>query len=885
MCDALRTEMHIFYERSTMRRMRSLLGRLFSPVRSYKARTALSVRASDGRGRFEQLESRTMLAADLTLSGTQTLSGGAYVNVSGDTGRLQHEMTLDVNPANPLNIAGFSHSTVGAVIEADVFYTRDGGVTWDTTRIGDSVDGRTSTERFDPSIAFDAEGNLFVAYGVRNQATFSTELIVARSQDGGETFDHFFEVDAAPGVGNLDKWHIATGPSGPNNAGQAVYIAYSIFDEVGGSDVATVYVAGSNDAGASFTEPKPLSDGTSIEFYTDPAVGPNGELYVAWVDRGAEVIKFDRDLNGLWVEDDPADEFGASTTVLSLNEDIFRTIVPAQPTRGINTAPVLDVDRSGGPYDGRLYLTYVDIATDQTHPNYDIYLLTSDNMGASWSSSATGDLQGNVDDSTGTEFHPWVDVDQTTGSVNVIYYTTDGDQPLNQRVNARLASSIDGGDTFVYTDLSSFTSNETDGSNNDYLEYIGLVVHDGTAHGLWSSRLSADPAATDLEALWASAATTSASNTLTVTGEDVGAQTGAFNDFFTIKLSDVRSDYLEVWWYDPVLMTDTLQFAGKIESVGRIDIDGGAGTNIITIDPGVVAEIGVANITIVNANAPRVVNVLFSRDEGGASIPPESTVDFADEVFGQGVNQLVSIPQGGVNQIEVVFDRPIDPNSISLDSLDLIPLRKQGNRPEPTGFSVAADNMSATWDFDYPGNLGIPSDQYALRLHDTVLSAMGMQLDGEWTNPISTTDTTGRSFTSQPSGDGSQGGDFNFYFTLLGADFNTDNLVNLLDLSILGAKFGFNPADFNDGDANGDGAVNLLDLSVLGAQFGFDWRDLGLLALMNADFDGNNQFDFDDTDDFIVAFSQELDEADLNGDGSWDQIDLDIFGVFRSFVV
>lgn len=834
-----------------------------------------------------------MLAADLNLSGTQTLSGGAYVIASKDTSLNQHEMTLDVNPTNPLNLAGFSHSTDSTLnIRTDVFYTRDGGLTWYTTRIGDSEDGRTGLWRFDPSIAFDTDGNLFIAYGVVNDDTNMTELVVARSQDGGETFDPFTQIDSAPGL-NLDKWHLATGPSGPNNAGQAVYVAYSLFDEIdngsGETDVvATVYVAGSNDAGVNFTDPIPISDGTAVNIYADPAVGPNGELYISWWDTNSDELKFDRDLNGLWVDAAPADEFGAETTVISLNHDVFRRKVPAQPDRGITPAPVLDVDRSGGQHDGRLYLTYGDIATGQTLPNYDIYLVTSDDMGASWSSSATGVLQGNVEDSTGTDFHPWVDVDQTTGSVNFIYYTTDGDQQAeNERVNARLASSIDGGDTFVHTDLSLFTSNEEGGSTGDYLEYIGLAVHDGTAHGLWSSRLDPEIVPFDLEALWASAATTSASNVLTVTGEDVGAKASPIDDVLTIKLNDDRIDYLEVWWSDDVAQPlDVLQFAGRIDSIGKINIDRGAGMNTVTVAPGVETAIGTANITYVDA--PRVVNVLFSRDEGGPSIPPDLTVDMAVEVFGQGINQLVSLPQGGVNQIEVEFDRPVEPNSISLVSLDLIPLRKLGNlvnSHKPTGYTVAADNLSATWDFDYTNNLGIASDQYALRLHDTVLGASGEQLNGEWTNPIRTTDTSGWSFADQSSGDGSQGGDFDFYFTLLGADFNTDNVVDLLDLDILGAHFGFNPADFNDGDANGDGSVDLLDLEILGVQFGFDWKDLGTFALMNADFDGNGQVDLDDNDGFYEAFGQGLEEADLNGDGVWDGIDFNIFGVFLSFQV
>jgi hypothetical protein len=98
-----------------------------------------------------------------------------------------------------------------------------------------------------------------------------------------------------------------------------------------------------------------------------------------------------------------------------------------------------------------------------------------------------GTNRGNVGNSAGTDFTTWVDVDQTTGSVNLIYYTSDGVQATgNDDVLVRLATSINGGASFVYETLSIAKSNELNppGDSRDYLEYIGLAVHDGTALGL-----------------------------------------------------------------------------------------------------------------------------------------------------------------------------------------------------------------------------------------------------------------------------------------------------------------------------------------------------------------------------------------------------------------
>ncbi len=56
----------------------------------------------------------------------------------------------------------------------------------------------------------------------------------------------------------------------------------------------------------------------------------------------------------------------------------------------------------------------------------------------------------------------------------------------------------------------------------------------------------------------------------------------------------------------------------------------------------------------------------------------------------------------------------------------------------------------------------------------------------------------------------------------LSADFNTDGIVDLLDLDILGANWQA-AGTAATGDANGDGVVDLLDLDLLGAQ----WQQSG----------------------------------------------------------
>jgi hypothetical protein len=552
---------------------------------------------------FEVLEDRRVLAASLDLAQVigiaPVLESGAphYVNASQDSSNHQSEITLDVNPSNPLNLAGFSYRLTHSTethIEIDVFYSIDGGTTWGTQTINnlDENDGGlylgNADRRFDPSIAFDADGNLFIAYGHVAASSGIRTLVVAKSTDGGANFSQFRSVDSAD---FLDKWHLATGPDGPGSNNQAVYVAYT--KELPGfpTQDQVIMVAGSNDGGATF---KPehrvqVSDDAGVtrkHFFADPAVGPSGELYVSWhdiTDLAHGRIYFDSDLDGLF---NSSNGFGTDVLVKQTELLLFQYGVDAAPLRGIHTGPVVDVDRSGGDYHGRLYLTWVDaidVPNFDTDNNSDIFLAWSDDHGANgtWTiPDLPGDV-GNVEDSTGTDFLPWVDVDQVTGSVNLLYYTTDGDQATgNDDVHVRLATSIDGGQSFTYATMSRHTSNENDppGSTQDYLEYIGLAVHGGTAHALWASRVPGGGlGGTDLEALYASASLLSiqGDNVLYITGDDSGAAT---SDTIELKRSMANAAYLEVW------VNGNRQYTGLMATINVIDITALGGGDDIFID-------------------------------------------------------------------------------------------------------------------------------------------------------------------------------------------------------------------------------------------------------------------------------------------------------------
>jgi len=94
------------------------------------------------------------------------------------------------------------------------------------------------------------------------------------------------------------------------------------------------------------------------------------------------------------------------------------------------------------------------------------------------------------------------------------------------------------------------------------------------------------------------------------------------------------------------------------------------------------------------------------------------------------------------------------------------------------GFAYDPATFTATWTLTAP----IDSDKLVLRLNadgaSPIVDGAGNRLDGEWTNPTSTTQLRSSVF---PSGNGTGGGDFLFRFNVLPGDVDQSGKVILAD--------------------------------------------------------------------------------------------------------
>ncbi len=157
----------------------------------------------------------------------------------------------------------------------------------------------------------------------------------------------------------------------------------------------------------------------------------------------------------------------ASTAVRGSQTGSYSRASAAAGPQGIGPGIAISQDNTLGSFSqnqGRIYVTYVGYTLNQTgNPadNTDIYLVTSDDNGATWNyRGMVNDDQGSVDGFSGAnsyptlgpitgraQFLPTVAVDQSTGTL-VMSWRDARDDTARARSSIYLATSIDGGASF-----------------------------------------------------------------------------------------------------------------------------------------------------------------------------------------------------------------------------------------------------------------------------------------------------------------------------------------------------------------------------------------------------------------------------------------------------
>ena len=412
------------------------------------------------------------------------------------------ETSIAVSTLDPQVIVGASKKILGGAspnqgtTRVVYYYSSDGGNTWGTGLLGLDTPQKVFSRASDPSVVADADGNFYLC-ALMLDFNRDNGVYVFKSTDRGRTFSQ--PVPAFQDLANTtnpklsDKCYITVDTSPASPFKNTVYAVWSVNDlDDAGVPRGLIQMSRRRPGDAAFSAPKTISHNGDMRG-PSVATGPNGEVYAAWQGIGAtRVLLFNASTDGgvtfLPVDVAPSTDYNIHNFTGALSEpgaDIFINGVPR-----MNSFPVIDVDRSGGPNSGTIYVAW---AESTNHIDSDVFVqrMTPPNGGRPVISAP---VKVNNDGSGVDQFFPWLSVDANNGSVCVAFYDR-RDDPGALLINMYLGRSTNGGASFAENTRVSTASSDprvqrdvvgSTGSAIGIGDYIGVTATRGKAHLLWT---------------------------------------------------------------------------------------------------------------------------------------------------------------------------------------------------------------------------------------------------------------------------------------------------------------------------------------------------------------------------------------------------------------
>jgi subtilisin-like proprotein convertase family protein len=380
-----------------------------------------------------------------------------------------------------------------------VFYSSNGGATWDYTCAPSNnvfTLGTCSGSVFgsDPALYWNDNNEVFLNYMLLCATATTTQysMVVARSADGGATWVKQGVIKNAWSTGTLeDKNFYAI----DNTSTSSFYGRhYTCWDRSNNEKFAY-----STNNGATWTEVDlPTAPVGGVDLGCEIAVQKNGTVHVVWESLTCggstctdERMFYTRSTNGGVSWSTPVQVHDHNLSGFSTGSK-----PPVADQRGIAPFGAVDVDNSGGACDGTLYATYGDYSSGGATET-DIWVTRSTDNGATWGTPVKVNDDGLA---ARTQFHPFLQVDQSNGSVVVAWHDARNDAN-NRKVEIYTTRSTNCGVSFEANVKASQNStefnnsgisytdeNSTDNPNrnsNQYGEYMGLDAKGGKAYLAW----------------------------------------------------------------------------------------------------------------------------------------------------------------------------------------------------------------------------------------------------------------------------------------------------------------------------------------------------------------------------------------------------------------
>lgn len=447
-------------------------------------------------------------ATPITLIETRTTE-----NAIDATAEAESELHAAINPLDSNNIIMSAMrqdpNNILSPLTFPTYYTKDFGETWELSAFDGTIDDGFVVGGGDPIIVFDTEGTAYICWlTLSTDLTFETTIALryAVSTDGGATWTaaetpldegnagSLLDILGGGVVGSglkfVDKEWLAVDRS-DSPYRNTIYASYLTIESEDGENIdlnITLRKKAANEERFTTNSVQVNTDTYKVIQFTSIDVDNEGTVHVSFAGT----------LDSLnWSlyhaqSTDGGDTFTQEKKVSDFHIPRLSGDEPESNVVGIDEqrlypCPHLVVDKSGGEYDGQLYMVWTANGLDlKKTEGLDIYYARSLDGGRNWSDARVLNDDGLVEshqfypsmtvNDKGTLIVSWYDRRDDANNLNTLYYLT---------------YSNDGGETFepsfpVSTSAADFSKIGSKNGNFGIGEYTQTVASDGYAIPIWA---------------------------------------------------------------------------------------------------------------------------------------------------------------------------------------------------------------------------------------------------------------------------------------------------------------------------------------------------------------------------------------------------------------
>lgn len=383
----------------------------------------------------------------------------------------QTEPVVCFSPTNKLLMFASSYTinTASGFISEGIYLSTNGGLNWtgsDTCK-GNNLQNHGG----DPGVSIDKNGVLIITH-IGKQSVV-TGVYSHYSTDMGNTWSSAYPLTTQQPE---DKGSSATDdhPSSP-------FYGRTYASWVNFVSPFPVLVSYTTNSGQNWTSPAAINSpppqrcsGGYIR------TGPNGTVYDTWAGV-SNVSPFTENFAGFAFSTDGGVNWNIIQNAYAMN-GINGTLTSKNNIR-VNGLPRFDIDKSGGPRNGWIYMITAEKNLSPAGTDPDIILHRSTNNGLNWSAG----IRVNQDavNNGKIQYCPSIDID-STGGVNVIFY--DDRNTSSDSAEVYLARSKDGGNTWSEFVVSEhrFLPKPIAGAASSYQgDFISLASNGNKIYAYW----------------------------------------------------------------------------------------------------------------------------------------------------------------------------------------------------------------------------------------------------------------------------------------------------------------------------------------------------------------------------------------------------------------